>query len=226
MTTPREVFFEPEEYARRVAAVQAAMAEDGLDLLVTPSPGNICYVNGYVSMNVLDIMFLCVPVEGEAVFYLWQFERGRAQSTVTGSETVCWDTGVEPIAFVAEDLSRRGLGKGRIGMDIGSIHTSFEVVAGHAGCPRRPALPGDRGDGAPRQVAAGARLHPRGGRNHRRRRARRPGRGGGRRERLGDRGRCPGRARRGGIGVLLARAHHLRRVARGSTPQPEGAAPA
>ncbi len=128
MTTPREVFFEPDEYARRVAAVQSAMAEEGLDLLVTPSPGNICYLNGYVSMNVLDIMFLCVPAEGDAVFYLWQFERGRAQSTVTGSETVCWDTGVEPIAFVADDLSRRGLRKGRIGMDIGSIHTSFEVV--------------------------------------------------------------------------------------------------
>lgn len=130
MTTPREVFFEPEEYARRIAAVQAAMAEEGLDLLVTPSPGNICYLNGYVSMNVLDIMFLCVPAEGNAVFYLWQFERGRAQSTVTGSETVCWDTGVEPIAFVAGDLSRRGLKRGRIGMDIGSIHTSFEVVRG------------------------------------------------------------------------------------------------
>ena len=128
MTTPREVFFEPGEYARRVGAVQAAMAQEGLDLLVTPSPGNICYLNGYVSMNVLDIMFLCVPAEGEAVFYLWQFERGRAQSTVTGSETVCWDTGVEPIAFVAEDLARRGLRRGRIGMDIGSIHTSFDVV--------------------------------------------------------------------------------------------------
>ena len=131
MTTPREVFFAPEEYARRVAAVQAAMAAEGLDLLVTPSPGNICYLNGYVSMNVLDIMFLCVPVEGQAVFYLWQFERGRAESTVTGSETRCWDTGVEPIAFVAGDLARRGLlGKGRVGMDIGSIHTSFEVVRG------------------------------------------------------------------------------------------------
>ena len=30
MTTPREVFFDPDEYARRVAAVQAAMAEGGL----------------------------------------------------------------------------------------------------------------------------------------------------------------------------------------------------
>ena len=130
MATPREVFFEPGEYARRVCAVQGAMAQQGLDLLVTCSPGNICYLNGYVSMNVLDIMFLCLPAEGEALFYLWQFERGRAQSTVTGGETRCWDTGVEPIRFVSEDLARRGLGKGRIGVDTGSTHTSFEVVQG------------------------------------------------------------------------------------------------
>ena len=128
MAIPREVFFEPEEYARRVDAVQAAMAETGLDMLVTCSPGNVCYLNGYVSMNVLDIMFLCVPLEGEALFYLWQFERGRAESSVTGGETLCWDTGVEPIGFMARDLGRRGLCKGRIGVDIGSTHTSFEVV--------------------------------------------------------------------------------------------------
>ena len=128
MAIPREVFFEPEEYARRVQSVQAEMAAQGIDLLVTCSPGNICYVNGYVSMNVLDIMFLCVPGEGDAVFYIWQFELGRAESTVVGGETVIWDTGVEPIRFVVDDLSRRGLKKGRIAVDTGSTHTSFDVV--------------------------------------------------------------------------------------------------
>ena len=128
MAIPREVFFEPAEYERRVKRVQAEMAAQGFDLLVTCSPGNICYLNGYVSMNVLDIMFLCVPVEAEAVFHIWQFERGRAQSTVTGGETLCWDTGVEPIGFVADDLERRGLDKGRIYVDTGSTHTSYAVV--------------------------------------------------------------------------------------------------
>lgn len=128
MAIPREVFFEPDEYARRVQGVQAAIADQNLDMLVTCSPGNICYLNGYVSMNVLDIMFLCVPVQGEAIFYLWQFELGRAESTVVGGETVIWDTGVEPIGFVTDDLVRRGLKKGRIGVDTGSTHTSFDVV--------------------------------------------------------------------------------------------------
>lgn len=128
MAIPREVFFEPAEYKRRVELVQAEMAAHGYDLIVTCSPGNICYLNGYVSMNVLDIMFLCVPAHGEAIFHIWQFERGRAQSTVTGGETLCWDTGVEPIGFVVDDLKRRGLTKGRIYVDTGSTHTSYAVV--------------------------------------------------------------------------------------------------
>lgn len=128
MATPREVFFEADEYARRVTAVQAAMAQQGLDLLVTCSPGNICYLNGYFSMNVLDIMFLCVPAQGAPLFYLWQFERGRAESSVVGSETICWETGDDPIAFVAGDLDRRGLNRGRKAVDTGSTHTSYDVV--------------------------------------------------------------------------------------------------
>lgn len=128
MSTPRETFFEPEEYARRRTSVQAAMAMDGLDLLVTCSPGNICYLNGYFSMNVLDLMFLCIPVEGTPLFYLWQFERGRAESSVVGSEYVCWETGDDPIRFVVDDLTRRGLNKGHKAVDTGSTYTPYDVV--------------------------------------------------------------------------------------------------
>ncbi|MDH3689536.1 MAG: Xaa-Pro peptidase family protein [Gammaproteobacteria bacterium] len=126
--TTREVFFEPDEYARRLQAVQQAMAGEGLDLLVTCSPGNICYLTGYVSMNVLDIMFLCVPAEGTPVFYLWQFERGRAESTVVAGETVCWETGDDPIVFMVEGVRSRKLDRGRTGVDTGSTYTSFDVV--------------------------------------------------------------------------------------------------
>ncbi|MGI9334128.1 MAG: M24 family metallopeptidase [Gammaproteobacteria bacterium] len=128
MTLPREVSFEPDEYARRLLAVQERMAGAGLDLLVTCSPGNICYLCGYVSVNVLDVMFLCVPGEGEPVFYLWQFERGRAESSVVGAQTVCWDTGVDPLEFVLADLTRRGLNRGTKAVDTGSTHTSYDVI--------------------------------------------------------------------------------------------------
>ena len=128
MSTPREVFFEPAEYEQRLRRLQQKLHEQNLDLIVTCAPGNICYLNGYVSVNVLDTMFVVVPVEGDPVFYLWQFERGRAESTVVGMETLCWNTGVDPIAFVVNDLKRRGHVKGRIGIDTGSTHTAFDIV--------------------------------------------------------------------------------------------------
>ena len=112
MAVPRETFFETDEFTRRQSAVQEALMTRGVDLLVACSPVNICYLNAYVSVNVYNMMFLAVPVQGRPVFYLWQFERGRAESSVTGSETVCWETGDDPIAFVVEDLARRRLSFG------------------------------------------------------------------------------------------------------------------
>ena len=128
MAVPREVHFEADEYGRRLAAAQAAMAEAGIDLLVTGSPPNICYLDGYDSINLLDLMFLAVPAEGNTVHYLWQFERGRFESSAVGSDLVCWDTGVEPIGFVVADLDRRGLKTGRVAVDTGSTYTPYDVV--------------------------------------------------------------------------------------------------
>ena len=128
MSIPREVFFDDAEYQRRVNLVQSRLREENIDLLVTPSPGNICYLAGYFSGNVLDIMFLAVPAEGTPIFYLWQFEEGRADASLVGAELVCWDTGVEPIGFVVDDLKRRALTEGRLSVDTGSHHTPYDVV--------------------------------------------------------------------------------------------------
>lgn len=128
MAVPREVFFEADEYARRLAAVQSGMAEQGLDLLVTASPGNICYLAGYFSMNLLDLMFLAVPLEGPPIHYIWQFERGRSESSGVGAELMCWATGDDPVNFVVGDLRRRGLNKRRVTVDTGSSYTPFDVV--------------------------------------------------------------------------------------------------
>ena len=108
MSTPRETFFDVNEYENRIKQVKKQLVINKIDLLITFSPGNICYLNGYVSVNVLDIMFMAIPLDGDPIFYLWQFEKGRAQSTVVGMETVCWDTGDNPIEFVVSQVKGRG----------------------------------------------------------------------------------------------------------------------
>ncbi len=106
------------------------MGRDELDLLITCSPGNICYLNGYVSVNLLDLMFLAIPNDGDPIHYLWQFERGRAESSTTGSALVCWETGTEPVRFVCDDLARRGLRTGRVAVDTGGTYTPYDIVQG------------------------------------------------------------------------------------------------
>ena len=128
MSTPRETFFDVNEYENRLKQVKKQLVINDIDLLITFSPGNICYLNGYVSVNVLDIMFMAIPLDGDPIFYLWQFEKGRAQSTVVGMETVCWDTGDNPIEFVVSQLKGRGHNKGVMAIDTGSTHTSFDTV--------------------------------------------------------------------------------------------------
>ncbi len=128
MTTRRDVFFEAEEYDRRLRAVQSAMSAQGLELLLTCSPGNLCYLTGFVSVNVLDLMFLAVPAQGSPLFYLWQFERGRAESTVVSGETFYWNTGTDPISFVVAELASRNLKGGRVGVDTGSTYTSYDII--------------------------------------------------------------------------------------------------
>ena len=44
---PRELAFAPEEYAARVARVQASMARQGLDLVILSLRPNLAYLTGY-----------------------------------------------------------------------------------------------------------------------------------------------------------------------------------
>ena len=123
-----EYFFTKEEYKKRVELLKKNMLKKGIDLFITCSPGNICYLNGYISMNVLDIMFLVVPLNSEPEFYLWQFEKGRANSTVLGMDVFCWDTGVDPVKFLCDKLISKGYKKTNTYVDTGSNYTSYDVI--------------------------------------------------------------------------------------------------
>ena len=71
--------------------------------------------------------------------------RDRERDRVLGEED-------EPLAFVARDLSRRGLKQGRIGMDIGSIHTPSRSCRCWDALDAEPCL-GQARNRAPGQVA-------------------------------------------------------------------------
>ena len=128
MAKRRILFFGEDEYARRLGAVRSLLSERGIDLLVTCSPGNICYLTGYFSANLFDLMAVAVPVDGAPVFYTWQFEKAQYEATAAGAEPVVWQTGDDPVKFIVDDLDRRGMKRGRISLDTGTTYTPFAVM--------------------------------------------------------------------------------------------------
>lgn len=125
---PREAHFEAAEYERRIAAVRDAMTAQGIDVLVTPHPGNICYLTGHFTWNLWDPMFLALPVDGEPRIYLWQFEGGRYMASGTGATPKYWELGDDPVELVAGELAADGLARGHVALDTGSTYTPYTMV--------------------------------------------------------------------------------------------------
>ena len=131
MAEPRERFFDDAEYAARLAKVRAAMAAEGIDLFVTTSPGNVCYLVGHFTQAVRDLMFLAVPLEGTPLLQLPFFELPRFEASGIGADvTNSWLLGEDPAESVVKELGRRGMSTGSIAVDTGDIYTPYDITAG------------------------------------------------------------------------------------------------
>jgi Xaa-Pro dipeptidase len=67
--------FAREEFAARLAAVQAAMADQGLDGLLVHTPENIYYLTGYETSGYFEYQALVVPAIGEPQLLIRNVER-------------------------------------------------------------------------------------------------------------------------------------------------------
>jgi Xaa-Pro dipeptidase len=115
----REVYFPPEEYSRRIAAVRGRMAATGIDVLITFNPSNIAYLCGHFSTNLHDFQCLALSQTRAPLMVLWYFELARFYASSVGAEAEAYDTGEDPIACLVDVLRGRGAAKERIGLDEG-----------------------------------------------------------------------------------------------------------
>jgi Xaa-Pro dipeptidase len=135
----REVYFPAEEYTRRLGAVRARMAEAGVDTLVTFNPSNIAYLCGHFSTNLHDFQCLAVSQTRTPLMVLWYFELARFHASAVGATAEAYDTGEDPVAFLAGVLRRHCGPTERLGLDEGSASVSPGVIRRLAA-----ALPEDR----------------------------------------------------------------------------------
>jgi Xaa-Pro aminopeptidase len=120
----QEVYFPAEEYARRLDAVRARMVEAGVDTLVTFNPSNIAYICGHFSTNLHDFQCLVVAQTRTPLMVLWYFELARFHASAVGATAEAYDTGEDPVAYLARVLRRDCTSTECIGIDEGSASVS------------------------------------------------------------------------------------------------------
>ena len=112
-----ETAFEKAEYNARLARLRKAMAEKGLDLLLTSGPENIFYLTGQQTPGYYTFQCLGIPAQGEPFLVMRSLEtmNARLKSVLTDIEGYGDDA--HPAAAVAASLKRRGWGGKRVAFD-------------------------------------------------------------------------------------------------------------
>ncbi len=117
MAIPRETVFSDTEFNTRISNTRKVMASRKIDVLILHSAPNIYYLCGHHSLNLWDYQCLIVPLSGDPVMVLWQFERGRFEASGNLAELDLYETHADPIQATRDSLSKRGLLKGTIGIE-------------------------------------------------------------------------------------------------------------
>jgi Xaa-Pro dipeptidase len=105
-------------YRSRIAKVQEAMKEFGIEAVVLEPGPAMFYLTG-VRWGRSERSFVVVlPVTGEPAYILPGFEEMRARELIhVGDDIRIWQEDESPYSKVAQVLKDRGVSSGRVGMD-------------------------------------------------------------------------------------------------------------
>ncbi len=135
--TPIELNFSRAEYAGRLAKTRAAMAQDGIDLLIVSDPSNMAWLTGYDGWSFYVHQCVVVPPDGDPIWF------GRGQDGNGAKRTVYMDHDRiigypdhyvqsherHPMDVLSNILIERGWGKGTIGVEMDNY---WYTAAAHA----------------------------------------------------------------------------------------------
>lgn len=118
-----------ETYAQRLAQLQKAMKEFGLEAIVLePGPAMI-YLTGVRWGKSERTFAVVLPARGEPVWVLPGFEEMRARELIhPGDEIRVWQEDESPYALIAQALKDRGVAAGRVGIDDAARFFVFDGI--------------------------------------------------------------------------------------------------
>lgn len=129
--------FSRSEYADRLRRTRAAMAEVGIDTLVTVDPSNMAWLTGYDGWSFYVHQGVIVGPSGDPVFWGRTMDAAGALRTcyMAGDDirgypdNFVMSTERHPMDHLAELLAERGLAAGRIGVEMENYYYSAKAHA-------------------------------------------------------------------------------------------------
>ena len=119
----------PEAYAERVAQLQKAMKEFGLEAVVLEPGPAMMYLTGVRWGKSERTFAVVLPAKGAPVWVLPGFEEMRARELIhPGDDIRVWQEDESPYALIAQALKDRGVAAGRVGMDDAARFFVFDGV--------------------------------------------------------------------------------------------------
>lgn len=113
----------------RIAKVQEAMKEFGLQAMVLEPGAAMMYLTGVRWGRSERSFLLVLPQQGEPAFVLPGFEEMRARELIhAGDDMRTWQEDESPFQKVAEVLRDRGVSGGRVGIDEGARFFVFDGI--------------------------------------------------------------------------------------------------
>lgn len=112
--------FAHEEFASRLNAVRAVMAERRLDALCVVGPENIYYLSGLNHQGYFSLTLLVVPMEGPLVMVARTVERATITSHAPGCVHVAYDDDEDPATAVVQALDAATSPGATVGVELGA----------------------------------------------------------------------------------------------------------
>jgi len=108
----------PSEHLARIERARALMAQEGFDAVVVGGGSTLLYFTGLQWGVSERLLALVLPRDGELVFVVPAFERGRAEERIrVGGEVRAWQEDESPFVVIAGALRDRRASSGRIGIE-------------------------------------------------------------------------------------------------------------
>jgi Xaa-Pro dipeptidase len=117
------------DYPGRLAKLQAAMKEFGLQAVVLEPGAAMLYLTGVRWGKSERTFAVVLPVEGGPVWVLPGFEEMRARELIRpGDDIHVWQEDESPYRLIVDGLKARGVESGRVGIDDAARFFVFDGI--------------------------------------------------------------------------------------------------